>query len=284
MRKLSLTLFAVLGIVLFSCSPETIKNEIPDKDSDVQSAQDNAKMEVEFGSVGTLVDDASTDIDSTAKTNGIYFFLPSCASVVVDTAAKSMTVSFSDSAQTNNNCLCSNFDGKYRRGSFTVTWTGKYRDAGTVITTTLNDYYVNDEKLEGTRTVTNGGTNGSGNKYFSVQVSNGKITYTDGKTATWNSTRTREWVEGDSTFALGDDVYLITGSASGQNKNGLGYTLNIDQALKIALNCRWPKEGKISLTPDGKSARSIDYTADNGNCDSKAVVTILGFNFTITLP
>jgi len=82
-----------------------------------------------------------------------------------------------------------------------------------VITTTLINYKVNDNKIEGTHKVTNKGSNSDGFTEFDIDVSGGKITYTDNLTTTWVSNRTRVWVEGESTGGLqiSDDVITSTG-------------------------------------------------------------------------
>ena len=49
--------------------------------------------------------------------------------------------------------------GKERRGKIIITYTGKYRDSLSVITTTFDQYYVNNNWIQGERIVTNNGRN-----------------------------------------------------------------------------------------------------------------------------
>jgi hypothetical protein len=98
---------------------------------------------------------------------------------------------------------------------------------------------------------------------------------------TWNSTRTREWVAGESTTGwLGwlDDEYAITGSASGTNFEGTSFTANITEALHFPLNCWFITSGKFELTPSGKPTRYFDY--GTGACDDLCTVTVNGQSFT----
>ena len=131
--------------------------------------------------------------------------------------------------------------------------------------------------------VTNNGQNAKGNLNFTVQV-NEKITDSTGRQLTYTSVRNREWLAGESTQGLAewkDDVYSITGSASGTTFTGEAFTSNITSPLIIALNCRWIEAGKIDFTPSGELTRTIDF--GNGDCDNKIVVTIAGISFTVLL-
>lgn len=97
--------------------------------------------------------------------------MTTCATITFDTAAspKTLTIDFGTT-----DCLCG--DGNYRRGKILVSWTGPYRDSGSVRTITFDQYFVNYNQLQGTKTVTNNGTNGSGHPTFTVTV-NGSVTW-----------------------------------------------------------------------------------------------------------
>lgn len=175
-----------------------------------------------------------------------------------------------------------------RRGKLVVTLTDRYRNPGSVLTVQPQNYYVNDVKVDGTKTIMNNGLNANGNYEFTVDVVNGKLTYTDNTSTTWSSTRTNEWVEGDTTtlFTHGiagicDDVYLITGSANGINRNGLAYTVNITSPLRKDICCRWLVSGNLELSPTGLATRYIDF--GSGVCDNKATITINGNSFIVPM-
>jgi hypothetical protein len=163
-----------------------------------------------------------------------------------------------------------------------MTFTGRYREAGTVINFTFDNYYVNDNQLLGTKSVTNLGPNAAGNLVYKVVIE-GKIIKANGATITWTSTRQREWLAGAATpLLLSDDVYSITGSASGTTAAGKSYTILITKALIRKMSCRWFESGVLDVTPQGKPTRTLDY--GNTGCDNNATVTILGVTFPITLP
>lgn len=177
---------------------------------------------------------------------------------------------------------CTGYFGVERSGIIQSTFTGPYKDSGTVITIVPDNYYVNGNKVEGIRTVTNMGHNDAGNIYFDVQVSGGKILLADGDSILWESNRQREWTAGSETMAILDDVYSITGSASGTNRDGIPFTDEITEPLIRELDCKWITSGVLEVSPEGYDTRVIDW--GDGACDNVITVTIGGFTTTVHLP
>ncbi len=270
----------LLGCFLFTFYSCTKNNSSNDADNETQSAADNSFAESTNNDVITISTQSEDNGVTGSLGDSTYGYLLSpCANVSIDNISNPhrLIIDFG-----NSNCLC--LDGKYRRGKILVAYTGLYRDSGSTHTISFNNYYVNDYKIEGTQTVINNGVNGADNITFSIQV-NSTITDTSGRTLTYTSERTREWVAGEATEGLTgwiDDVYSITGTASGTAFDGTQFTSNIASALIVALNCRWIEEGKIEFKPDGKLTRTINY--GNGDCDNKATVSIAGLSFDILLP
>ena len=85
--------------------------------------------------------------------------------------------------------------------------------------------------------------------------------------------------------AWSDDVYSITGSASGTTSNGNTFSSVITSPVirKMLIGCRRHfVQGKLEHTPGGKATRYIDF--GNGACDDQATVIINGNTYTINLP
>lgn len=261
---------AALALVLNACRKEK------EVDKDTSVASDNNMAEYAFNEVTSISDAAAngylvfTNYKSEMDTTVL-----GCATIISDTTVspRQLIVDYGPS-----NCTCG--DGRTRRGKIITTYTGRYRDAGTVITHSFSNYYVNDHQVTGTKTVTNMGLNGSGHPYYNIYV-NGSVIKPSGGTITWTSTRVREWLQGYTTLTLADDVYLITGSASGTNAAGQSYSASISSPLRIELTCPRIVSGTINFTPSGKPTRTIDY--GSGACDNQATVTINGNTYTITL-
>lgn len=262
---------------MYSCT----KNDNPkSSDNETQSASDNSFAESTNNDI-TSISAQSEDngVGGTFNDSTYSYMLSPCATVSINTfsSPKKIIIDFGST-----NCLC--YDGKYRRGKILVSFNGLYRDSASTHTITFDNYFVNNYNVDGNQTVVNNGHNDNGNLTFSIQI-NSTITDTAGNKLTYTSTRTREWVEGESTqglFGWHDDVYSITGTASGVAFDGTQFSSNIKNALIVALNCRWIEQGSIEFTPAGKLTRTIDF--GNGDCDNKATVSIGGASFNILLP
>jgi hypothetical protein len=253
-------------------------------DTDTAPAQDNSLAEGNYNDVNTMVDASvslGTSFTFRTATNQdvarIEDVLGNCGTVTIDTVSTNRTVVINFGT---TNCLGA--DNRYRRGKILATWTGKYRDAGTVITITFDNYFVNDNQVLGTHKTTNMGLNTASHLVYKIEVNGSIVKANNGGTITWTSTRNREWVDGASTpLNILDDTYSITGSASGTNANGNSYTITITQALVRKMSCYWFESGKVDVTPTGRLTRSLDY--GSSGCDNKATVTIAGTTYNIVL-
>ncbi len=257
---------AIALLMLAACK----KDKAEEMDLDYTSASDNAKADDAFS-------DMMTQVDNAVDANGLRDLDDACAPVVTfDTVAVPHTVDIDFGTV---NCTANN--GTSRRGTVHVTYTGHYRDPGTVITITPVDYYRNDNHVEGTKTITNMGPDQNGHLYYDIVV-DGTVTAGDGSwTATHHAHRTRTWIEGEGTITRNDDVYLITGGGSGVNRHGNGYTSTITNALRIAVACPFITAGTVEIAPENKPVRTIDY--GNGSCDGTFTVTVNGHTFTVTI-
>mgnify|MGYP000380263169 CR=1 FL=1 len=89
-----------------------------------------------------------------------------------------------------------------------------------------------------------------------------------------------------------DDIYKVVGAASGNGLNNRDFTVEIKDTLEVNLGCLKPTvtynkrcaivSGKVEITPDGYSAREIDYGMGGCNCDFS--VTINGKSYFVVVP
>lgn len=265
-KFLSLAALAV-ALTITSCN----RNRLDPNDDDEDLVQKNALAEDTYNDAQSIADQAVNDGNlANYKTSQTDDISSDCATITKDSinGTKNVTIDFGPV-----NCMCR--DGKNRRGKLFVTFTGRYREAGTVITTTFQDYYVNDNKVEGTKVVTNMGANGAGHLVYHVVLTDGKITLANGEgVITWNADKYREWIAGENTKIWSDDEFLIWGTRNGTRANGQSYAVVVEQrtALRRIASCRWFVSGIAVITPDGKPTRTIDF--GNGNCDDEATLTI----------
>ena len=257
----------ILGVVFYSCEKET---DGPSTD-DVQLAIDDAIVTAAFDDLSTFVTEAESDY----QTKSAVISDDKCYddTVFIDGNVLKVIIDFHDG--------CTDLWGNTRKGKIVATFTKFYRQEGYTHTITLEDYYINDYQVEGMKTVTNTGENEDGNIEFSVTISDGKLTTPEGVEITRESTRTREWIEGESTLNVWDDKYEITGEATGINFKGNEYTRTITQSLVISASCRFPLSGVIESQDEEGSIVTLDYGA--GDCDNKATVTKDGISKEILL-
>ena len=281
MKKL-LVITLVLGLIIISCKKDRYDKDRYDKD---QSAEVNFKVESAFDEMTNISDQAITGNMVFYKSGAVIVSEPgnkpllaktNCNVILtIDTigSVKTVTVDYGLS-----NCDCN--DGKTRRGKIITTFTGYYHAQGTIITHTPVDYYVNNIKLDGSKTIENMGVNALGQPYFNVQI-NGVATLTSGETVSYTSTRVRTWTAGFNTLLNRfDDEYDITGEATGLFSSGGGYTAScINNPVHIKVGCGFPVSGTIEITPESRSVRVVDY--GNGVCNATFTVTVNGQTYTI---
>lgn len=265
----------VAGLVFSGCNKSDEKNNTNIETSD---ADTDALAESVFDEVQEIADQAYTfKVVALKSAEGDFNdHLSACATITLDTTVlpRILTIDFGE-----ENCLCR--DGKYRRGQIIVTFNGRYFQPGTVITHSFNNFYVNDNHIEGLKTLTNHGYNDAGFLWFSIVV-NGQITRIEnGNVITWSANKTKTWIEGDTTPRFWDDVYLLEGNASSSNSNGSGFTRVITNPLRREMSCRWFVSGTVEITPNNRPVRLLDY--GDGVCDNQATVTVNGETFNIIL-
>jgi len=271
--------FVLLALALSALSfLSSCNKDDNDNQNNYRSAIDNATAENMFNDLYKQASDAVMAAQDSAEGNKTMLqSLSSCATLTITpfdltTFPKTVTLDFGSV-----NCLGT--DGRYRRGVVEMTITGWYRDSGTVVTVEPQGYYVNDNLVQGVKTLTNTGRNTDGNLVYDLFV-DGSVTTSDG-TIQWTSTRQNEWKEGESTvFIPWDDVYMITGTADGTNIEGEEFNVVINSALRILVGCRWITSGVLTLT-SGTFSMSVDY--GTGACDATAVVTINGEEYNIVM-
>ena len=258
MKTKILILFIAIATLAASCRKErrdTLGSSI---------STDNNTAENMFSDMFKVVNDVS------AETEGIREDLIGCIdTIIVDTLSnpKTVLIDFGDDD-------CAGYDGRIRTGKLYITYSGRYREAGTIITITPDDYTVNGYLLQGQKTIENLGLNASGQLHYAITVS-GTVTAPDNSwTISWNANRTRTWVAGQSTTTIWDDVYEISGGGSGVNRNGVSYSSTITQPLRAELGCAWLVSGKITIEPEDYATRYIDF--GDGACNSGFTVTVNG--------
>ena len=273
MKKILLPLLVLAGfaVILNACKKE-------ETDTETQSAVDNSICEGEFSRIMPTVNSIAIDEDGVHRLawdeNG-NMLASTCPAIVIDPLDTLDGFPVTLTLDYGAGCLDST-DNKTRKGKMQATFSQPFNQVGCVITITLVDYYVDNIKYEGTVTVTRNAANS-----FTTAVADGKCTNPNW-TLTWESTKTLTQSEGTTTINPSDDVFIMTGSANGVNRNGVAYTVNITKQLTKRQTCSWIESGTIDLTPEGLATRTVDF-GTLGTCDNQATLTINGNSFAFTL-
>lgn len=273
--SLMLAIF-IISISFISCEKD------PEKSPAILNVEDDIIAEMVYEDLFAEVDAAMDYMESV-----LYGGMKKSESVVTcrtrtveqpsDTVfwPRTITIDFGDG--------CTNPNGVIHKGKIiTIVSSGKFWMEGHTRTTTLENYYVNGNIIEGTKVVSNEGKNSNGNLVFSETLTGGKVITPEGKEINREFAREREWVAGQNTPRIRlDDEYLVTGVVTGTNRKGLAYTRTINVPLHIKLACRWIVAGTIVSQAEDMPEAILDY--GNGECDSKATVTVNGDTKEISL-
>jgi hypothetical protein len=271
MKKLALlSCSAILSALLFTACER-------DATQDWTFAVDNAAAEEAFQDIYSRTSQIGEGNDDALRAG--------CATIshTADTLGQ-----FPDTIRIDFGTSCLGPDGRTRTGALDIIMSGRWRDAGTVTTVTSDSFSVNGYAVFGGSTITVNPVNAAGNPSYTVSTANAQVTNPQAQTSTWSCSKTFEWVEGVNTnFATNgstgvtDDVFHITGSASGTSHQGTSYTANITNFLIRRLDCRWLTQGTVEVTPAGGAARTIDF--GNGTCDNQATLSFRRWSTSITL-
>ena len=263
-KILSLVVVASL-FFLTSCQDDS---ENPNQLTDTEVA--NAASEVSIEAAFEDVDDISYESFFYLEEGGRIAVSDDspikCATRTHDKENKTITIDYGDG--------CEGPFGRVRSGKIIIKYTDRMYIPGSVVTITFDNYYCDGNKIEGTRTRTNISESENDFLRFRITLENGKITWEDGtfatREATWEIARIR-------TPNPINDERIRTGSASGVNRAGIGYTLTITKALVWKRGClplkrvMIPVEGTKVWALENGATCTIDY--GDGTCDNLITIT-----------
>jgi hypothetical protein len=267
------------GLVFFtSCKrnkTDTSTATLTNADDNGGYASDAAKLDRNSNDAMSIADAAAATGGANLRTTAVYPLVTNDTTVVPHV----LTIDF---GPTDHTCL----DGRVRKGMIIVTYTGHYKDSASTHTISYSGYYVDDVQLKGYKTVTNMGTNGLGQYWYSVNVHD-SLVFSPDTIVSWVGTRTRTWIAGYSTSDRSDDEYTIGGTTTLTRANGHVFTHTISTAdpLHIKQSCPYIESGTVTISSTSFSGgdRTLDYGYGGGGCDNKALLTIGTHTYVITI-
>jgi len=178
-----------------------------------------------------------------------------------------LTIDFGDACEHN---------GHVRSGKIVATQTAPMNENGASRTLTYEDYFTDGIQHTGTKVMTNAGFDEDGNITF-IRYVDLELLFPGGQSASWTAEYIKTQVTGADTDTRKDDVFEISGSATGISRNGYQFTSTIIENLVRRRDCKWLTAGIITfeaITDEGSKSRTIDYGFPEGGCDNLAEVTL----------
>lgn len=254
MKKINLIIafFAALGIVSCQQDGEELGTEI--------DLETEATVESAFEDIDIITEAGMEDIQSNERRDRDLIL--ECATVEHDTATNTITIDYGDG--------CEGPGGRIRKGKVIITYDGRRFEPGSSRIVTLDEFYLDSVKVEGTRTITNISESIEDNPTFSITLRGGKVTMPDGRFATREADHQRTWFRANNPR---EDYSTVDGEASGVTLNGSNYSVVISETLIFKRSCVRvfvPVQG-VKVFTVGEEEAIVDY--GDGTCDTIVTVT-----------
>jgi hypothetical protein len=294
-----LTTFFSATLLFYSCKKETSGSDLSPQEEEqasIASSESEAESESIFNEVFDNVIGVNNDVGLAGT--GVFGRIPTnSGSNQTERIAACFNVSITHVTQGQDFPLrieidfgagCTGRDGRVRSGKIITEYTGRLMVPGKSATTVFKNYKVDGVAVEGTLKITN--TGNANTRQFTVEITNAKLTNSNGNYTKWNSKRVITQVEGLGTPDLHiDDVFTITGSASGEVRTSTFATIwesSIIEPLYKRFGCPYISKGKVkiirrNLSADSKWVGILNY--GTGTCDNKATLTVNGVERQIIL-
>lgn len=242
MKNKFLVFAALLSNGIFiGCNNETINDSSAAIAITVAATVINTQIDATVDDVANIAED-QFDIQKSkvAKiSTPIKGLLPLCATVTSVLANETWTRTVDFGSQG-----CAMPNGNVLKGKIIISFSKDFATPIRTINYKLEGFYHNDKLVEGSKTIVYELKTSDFLKEIhpvtthSIDV---KVTTKDGTTYTRTGRRVREMLEGFATIANWEDnVFFVLGNHITTFPNGLKYSYDIKNPLRIALNCKMP--------------------------------------------
>ncbi|HNT50520.1 MAG TPA: hypothetical protein PLM56_00585 [Cyclobacteriaceae bacterium] len=261
-KNLFYVLIAAFMFTLAACN----QDEAPDfSPEDTEDASLDAIEDSYYDDADDLVSEAFAGIEDSSNGRKTADERLACATITYEGNGTSGTLSidFGDG--------CTGPRGNVRTGVIVVTHSGTWNIAGSSWSISFEDYTINGIEIEGNRTVTVVSYTEE-LSVFDVTLTEGRVTWPDGRVATREVNRRREHERNENNVL---DRLIIYGTAQGTFRNGRGYFIEIVEPLVYTRTCAAagvfiPVSG-IKFIKHGNRELTIDY--GDGTCDNIVTLT-----------
>jgi hypothetical protein len=277
-RLLSALLIFALAAFVVSCNEDDSQVGYSDSQNVASEASTDSYFEdaEDLSATASLADDASLG----GRVGGLD-----------DRFCDNVKVKFQHKSDANSDTIvidfgtgCTDPRGNVRKGKIIIVFSpGSRKQISNSVVTTFDGFSVNGVSIEGTRTVT---LTSLEPPTHEITLEDGLITWPDNSTASRTAHHFRKW-DNKGTLARSDDeiVILDGGTASGTNRNGKEYSMEITADIVFKASCLatkkfLPVSGEKVLSIGGKTT-TVNY--GTGDCDNVITVTINGESKEVTV-
>ncbi|MFK7951351.1 MAG: hypothetical protein AB8B73_00790 [Ekhidna sp.] len=269
MKKLFFIPTIIAAFVFSSCTEENDEGSISDALLEQIDADSEAALEANYEDIEMVAEAGLASLSDEGRVERDT--LLNCAEVDHDTENKTMIIDYGDG--------CTIRGGRVLSGRIIIAYNERRLEPGASRTVTLENFFVDEVQVEGTRSWTNISKTIEDNPKFNTQLVGGKLTFSDGTIATREANHTKEWLRASNPL---DDESLLDGSAEGVNRENITYQVEILETLVYKRTCRAEKVfvpvSGIKQITKGEDIAIINY--GEGECDNEVTITLNGETFT----
>ena len=264
-RKLKnngILIVSILIISFMSCKDENVIHSV--NQQNLQSSHDYVLFEK------TLFD-IEREIEHALIATGTTKNLPLYISLNVDsTDQDTLIINFGE-----ENYL---HLGHLKKGEIISIYNNFIYNSDAQISTTFNNFYINNNLIQGKMQLTNNGFNQNGFSEFSLTIDSMSMFTNNGSIDMLSGNYIKEMVSGNNTqYQYLDNIYKVTGNALGNSSNNNNFSVEISDSLNMNLSCFESSScivtgGTSKLIPDGYEERIINYGDNKCECDVNAII------------
>lgn len=264
-RKLtnnSILIVSILIISFMSCKDENVIHSV--NQQNLQSSHDYVLFEKTLFDIEREIEHALI-ATGTTKNLPLYFSLN-----VDSTDQDTLIINFGE-----ENYL---HLGHLKRGEIISIYNNFIYNSDAQISTTFNNFYINNNLIQGKMQLTNNGFNQNGFSEFSLTIDSMSMFTNNGSIDMLSGNYIKEMVSGNNTqYQYLDNIYKVTGNALGNSSNNNNFSVEISDSLNMNLSCFESSScivtgGTSKLIPDGYEERIINYGDNKCDCDVNAII------------
>lgn len=265
--KVLLSIGLVVALFVSSCSVEEAIDEVQKRQNASEALSEYVVVSQHFQNASNSCDEAAINAEAIEAGTQLKVAVSSPVITIEPKTPgtawpKIITVNFGDGVV--------GVDGVTRKGKIIIESTNLYQTVGSVHTSTFENYYQNDYKVEGIHIATNISTGNTPS--YNVEVKNGKLTTPENEVISYTQNSTRTWIKGsDTPLTFSDDEYELDGTQTGVSSKGVNYTIDITTPIHYVFADNAFKAGIMVVNVDGLNGIEINYTTQ--------VITIGAYTF-----